>query len=281
MEIMILVKYAPDRVGPLEVVEGQNCILEEDVSFVLGASEEMAMEEALSFRRKYGGSITAVSVGPEKDDEGLRYALSMGADNMVRLWKPGLAVHDPWAVADVIADYCKTRDFDVIIGGHRSADQSYGLVLNYLAAKLNMEALTGIVQIVNCDLDNGKIVVQRNAGKGDRWVVESPFPAVLGIEKSQDEPSYPTMFGRLKAQQTEVTLVNANGPAPKLELREFNKAKPKPKKIFTPDSNLSAADRMKMILSGGVSKKKSAGKEETKSGADQIMDALKQNGIIK
>lgn len=285
MEIVVLVKYAPDRMGPLEVDQETQQVIDLGVPYGLGSSDEMAVEEALSLRANFGGNVTVITVGPERDEAGLREALAMGADRAIRVWNSGIALYDPWSVAQVLANTIRFLKFDLLLGGARSADAGNGLVLNYLGTILGLPAATGIVQILEYKPEANILMMHRHAGKGDRWVIECPVPAILGVEKSATDPRYPTMYGRLNAVKAQI-LVEENvlkSDGTLVELISMAKARPKPKKIFTPDSNLSAADRMKMILSGGVSKKKSAagGASDANSGAKQVIEVLKQTGILK
>lgn len=285
MEIVVLIKYAPERMGPLEVEEQTLQIADSGVPYGLGTFDEMALEEALSLKAKFGGNVTAVTVGPEKEEEGLRYALAMGADQAIRIWDEKLPLYDPWTIANTLAQVLNRKKYDLILGGNLSADGGNGLVLNYLGTILGLPAVTGIVKITEYRAEANILSLHRHAGKGDRWVIECSAPAILGVEKSASDPRYPTMYGRLKAEKAQILLELgvSQGEDVLVELVNLTKARPKPKKIFTPDSNLSAADRMKMILSGGVSKKKAAagGASDANSGAKQVMDVLKQTGILK
>ena len=285
MEILVLVKDVPDRAEPL-VVEG-DAVKDTGVVYGLGPWEEMALEEALSLKTKHGGTVTAITFGPEKADRGLREAMTMGADQAVRAWAPELPAHDPRSVADALANVCRSLPFDLIIGGVRSSGGSTGLVIPYLGSILNIPVVSGVVHL---RFDNGSnsLRVQQQAGKGDRRVLECGLPAALGVEKSENEPRYPTMYGRLASERTPITLWEPGPgknerPEPLVDLVGLARARPKPKKIFAPDSNLSAAERMKLILSGGVDKKRgpASAASDGESGARQILECLKQSDILK
>jgi len=118
---------------------------------------------------------------------------------------------------------------------------------------------------------------------------ECPLPAVLSLGRGS-EPRYPTLPARLAAQQAEIPVFNLAElqvePAEIDTLASYVRtvhlalARPKPKKIFTPDSSMSASDRMKMILSGGVKRKKGNLAEGSQGGAAQIYDLLRKEGLI-
>jgi len=58
--------------------------------------------------------------------------------------------------------------------------------------------------------------------------------------------------------------------------------KPRPKKLFTPDSNLPAAERMRLIMSGGITEKKTDILQgNPKDIAANLLKYLKQEKIIQ
>lgn len=291
MNIIVLIKYVPDRAGPIEVNVESRQIIEADVVFDLGNYDWMAVEEALHLRDlNKTGTVTVITAAPSQGEAGLRKALELGADRAIRVWNKGLAAYDQWAVAGSISKLVKTMDYSLILTGLKSGAGGTGLIGTYLAEILKIPCITGVVQINPVPGEN-RLGIQRHVGKGDRWLLECPWPAVLTIEKSWDDPRYPQMLQRLKAKQTPIQSVDPNECSSKQKveftaltnLLEMGKARPKPKKIFTPDSNLTAANRMKMILSGGLNKKQApvGEKNDGETGAKQIYDILVHSGIVK
>ncbi len=291
MDTIVLIKHVPDRVEPVDVDENFQ-IVTGALVFDLGEYDLMALEEALHLKELGGsnGEVTVITVAPEPGEDGLRKALEMGADRAVRIWNESLADYDQWTVAAAVYSLVNTLAYDLILTGYKSGVAATGLVGTYLAGILNIPCITGVVE-TQLNPGNETIQVKRHIGKGDRLLLESPLPAVLAVEKSHASPRYPTMANRLKAAQADIPLFNPyeneenrlNRPPVLTELVRISKARLKPKKIFTPDSNLSAADRMKMILSGGMSKKKGPVGERSngETGAQQIIDHLMQMGLVK
>ena len=69
---------------------------------------------------------------------------------------------------------------------------------------------------------------------------------------------------------------------PKLKVAKLSISRPKPKKIFTPDSSLSAQEKIKLIMSGGlVEKKNNFLKGSYQELAQQFIDFLEENRIIR
>jgi electron transfer flavoprotein alpha/beta subunit len=75
---------------------------------------------------------------------------------------------------------------------------------------------------------------------------EPPYPSLPMLIKSLTEPIAVLTPGDIGLGEPAVSLggrVKAMGISP---------PRPRPKKVFTPDSGLSAAERMKQVISGGL-----------------------------
>ena len=100
---------------------------------------------------------------------------------------------------------------------------------------------------------------------GNREKTEVIPPALLTVETALNEPRYaslPSLMAGLKKSIKKLDL-SGLGLSPeqaglkgaKTRVVSLSVPKPRPKKPFTPDSSLSAAERIRLIMSGGVSEK--------------------------
>lgn len=81
-----------------------------------------ALETALRLKEKYGGTVTAVSMGPPQADEVLKKALAMGCDESALLG-PALSALDTLATSYPLAKAAeKLGGYDLLICGHAPAD---------------------------------------------------------------------------------------------------------------------------------------------------------------
>lgn len=289
MEIAVPISYWPHRAGPLAVEGGQLSTKEETV-YDVGSFELFALEEALTWRDRWGAKVTVVLVGPEAHEEGLRACLSLGADEAVRLWDEGLAdfFSTPAIVtARILAAWIEKRSFQLVLCGDKSSSGASGLVGSYLGYFLGRPVLSRVVQIET--LVEPKLKVVCRGEKGNRLRYECPLPLVLSMGRGK-ELRYPSLPARLAAEQAEIPVFGlAELQLDRLDIQTLASysqtlrlvdARPKPKKIFTPDSTLSAADRMKMILTGGVKRKKSNVAEGSQGGAAEVYELLKKEGLV-
>src|SRR5688572_8753007 len=120
MNIVVCIKQVPDTEAPIRIRPDGSGIDESGLSLVMNYYDEHAIEAALQLRERYGGTVTAVSVGPERAREALRQALAMGADDAVLIQDSALDGADHLQVARVLAAFIDPRNPDVIICGKLS-----------------------------------------------------------------------------------------------------------------------------------------------------------------
>ena len=63
-------------------------ITKDNVVFYLNDWDSYAVREAALLKRKYGGEVTVITIGPEESNEVLTRCLAMGADGALRVEEP-------------------------------------------------------------------------------------------------------------------------------------------------------------------------------------------------
>ena len=89
MEIIVCVKRVPDTSEvEVEVDRSGLAIEEADLTYGINEWDNFAVEAAVQLKETHGGKVTAFTVGGEEDEEVLRRALAMGADEALHLCDP-------------------------------------------------------------------------------------------------------------------------------------------------------------------------------------------------
>jgi len=200
MEIVVLVKQVPDTESLIEIAGDGVSIKTQDIKWVMNPYDELAVEEALQIREAQGGSVTVISMGPQKAVETIRTALAMGADKGVHINDPAAEGSDALATAKILYAALKEAPFDLIIAGHRAVDED-----NYQVASAVAEYL-GIPQVsmvVKAELLDGKIRCHRTI-EGGTVVVEANLPALFTTQRGLNEPRYASLPGIMKAKKKPV-----------------------------------------------------------------------------
>jgi len=113
MNIIICVKQALDSTQDIRLTE-EGRIYEKGVSYVLNDWDNYALEEALLTKEKLSGSLTAITVGPERADQVLKECLAKGADKAIRIWDRAIEGSDGHALAGILCEVIKRMKYDLI-----------------------------------------------------------------------------------------------------------------------------------------------------------------------
>lgn len=200
MEIVVLVKQVPDTESMISIADDGVSIKKQDIKWIMNPYDELAVEEALQIRDAQGGTVTILSMGPQKTIEAIRTALAMGADQGVHINDPEAEGSDALATAKILSAALKTMPHDLIIAGHRAVDED-----NYQVASAVAEYL-GIPQIsmvVKAELGDGKIKCHRTL-EGGAVVIEASLPAMITTQRGLNEPRYASLPGIMKAKKKPV-----------------------------------------------------------------------------
>ena len=252
---------------------------------MINPCDEAALEEAIRIKESLDDvEITVMTLGSESTEPFLRYAFAFGADKMVRL--EGLCLN-PLDKATALCNAISERGYDLILCGEKSLDRNNQLVGTLIAEKLDLPQVSGIVSLKLNPL-NKNAIVERKVGKGDREIIECELPALFTTAVDLNDPRYPTLPGRLRAKQAEITKIS-------IQNRECEKSdpacgpmevcllplNPRPKPIFTPAPSLSAYERMQQVIKGDPTEKKGIViKGDPQDIAGSIVKILRQHGYL-
>lgn len=210
MEILICVKQVPDDSVEIHLgADGQPDLSKADPQ--ASAFETYAQELAVRYVEANGGTVTAVSVGPDDNKTSLKNQLAVGAANAYLVSDPAFDNIDGEGVAKVLAASVPVVEdkvgskFDLILCGKESTDYIDGHVGPILAEKLGLPFVSNVVEVEPSD---GGVKVKQETDSG-YVVYEVPTPAVLTISKPNYDPRYPTIKSKMKARKAEIPVISA------------------------------------------------------------------------
>ncbi|KMM37462.1 electron transfer flavoprotein subunit beta/FixA family protein [Guptibacillus hwajinpoensis] len=195
MNIYVIMKRTFDTEEKIVIENGK--ISEEGVEFIINPYDEYAIEEAIQLRDDHGGEVTVVSIGDEEVEKELRTALAMGADKAVLINNEDLDDSDQYTTTALLAAYFEDKEFDIILGGNVSNDNSTGQVGPRLAEKLGIAYVTTITKL---DIDGTTATMERDV-EGDMEIVEAQLPLLVTAQQGLNEPRYPSLPGIMKAKK--------------------------------------------------------------------------------
>jgi electron transfer flavoprotein beta subunit len=204
MEIIVCVKRVPlTQEVDLEINPQRTDVRKDMLAFSINEWDNYAIEEAVILKEKHGGTVTAVTVGTEEDEEALRRCLAMGADKAIRV-ETGDFFPDGFAVAKILAQVIQGMPHDLVLTGVQTDDFNEGSVGTMVAEFLNL-AHAAVVTGVAPEGDRATVRVELEGGVEE--VSRINLPALLSIQTGINEPRYVSIMGIRKAAKKELNVV--------------------------------------------------------------------------
>jgi electron transfer flavoprotein beta subunit len=255
MKIVVCIKQVGYIYDPTAIDLSTGEIDSEKMVSILNPYDEVAVEEAIKIKETVDDcEVVIITAGQPDAEKALRYAYAMGGDRMVRI---DYESSDPWKIALILASAIEKTGCDLVLCGKKAIDSNGGQVGSFIAELLRVPQISGIVGL-DLFAEQGKALVERYLGKGDKEEMECRLPALFTAEMGLNDPRYPTLSNRLAAEKAEIEALNpatleviSDEEENRTELMQFSQPRPKTRKVFTPDSSLSGADRLKQMMSGG------------------------------
>ncbi|MBI3258760.1 MAG: electron transfer flavoprotein subunit beta/FixA family protein [Ignavibacteriae bacterium] len=194
MNILVCVSQVPDTTTKVTVGADGKTIEKAGVKFILNPYDEFTIEEGLRLREKFGGSVTALTVGGDGAKEILRTALAMGVDKAIIVKDDNR--EDSFSVATNIAEAAKSVQPDVVILGRQSIDyDSFGMA-SMVGELLDMPSISVVSK---WSIEGNAVTAERDI-EGGKEVVETTLPCVISAQKGLNDPRYPKLPDIMKAK---------------------------------------------------------------------------------
>jgi electron transfer flavoprotein beta subunit len=214
MKILVCVKQVPD-VERIRLTVGSDRMVGLDISneFRLNHFDEFAVEAAVRIKESVDGihHIDAVTVGPSRAGEVLKRPMGMGVDQGIHLKIPEVIDPGSASVADWIADYACTREYDLILCGSMSEDGMNGQVGPMLAARLDIPYATQVIAI-HVAFGSSEMSIEREIEGGVREMLNMQLPALLTLQPGIHIPRYPSLSKLLRAHQQGIKTIAIETP---------------------------------------------------------------------
>ncbi len=198
MKILVTAKRTPDPYSKIKLKPDGSGIDTSNIKFVINSFDEIAIEEGLRKKEKFGGEVVVVSIGTQECVEQIRTALAMGADRGI-LVDTGGRYLDQLGVAKILARIVEDEKPDLVILGKQAIDDDANQVSQILAELLGWPQAT-FASKVDIDLNSKKAVVEREVDGGIE-VDEVSLPAVISADLRLNQPRYASLPGIMKARQ--------------------------------------------------------------------------------
>jgi electron transfer flavoprotein beta subunit len=204
MKILVCISNVPDTTTKVAFTDNNTKFNTAGVQFIINPYDELALTRALDITEKQGGSVTVINVGLTDAEPSIRKALAIGATDAVRV---NAEPTDAYFVAEQIAAYAKTENFDLILTGRESIDYNGGQVAGLLGEMLGLPSVNVITSI---NIENGVAILERDID-GGKEKLTCKLPMVASAQKDLTEPRIPNMRGIMAARTKPLKVVEVSG----------------------------------------------------------------------
>lgn len=248
MNIVVCIKQVPDT-AEVKIDPVTNNLVRTGIPAIMNPCDRTAVETALEIKKKLGGRVTVVSMGPEQAKAELEKALAMGADEAFLLSDRKFVGADTLATAGTLAGFLSKNNYDLVLCGAEAIDGSTGQVGPGIGEKLGIPAITYVQEI---RAEENRVVATRNSGSFlDTYEVKTP--CVVCVLKQQPK------LQEGKATSLKISIVTADnynedeigskGSPTKVVSIKYGKGA---EDFLWVDYSLSLEERMEYIFNGGL-----------------------------
>jgi len=196
VNIVTCIKEVPDTEAYIKVGADQKSISDANVTYIMNPYDEYAVEEALKIKETLQGEVIAMTVGGERANEALRYAVAMGVNQVIRV-KSETSIADGLVLAKAFAGVIKEMEYDLILLGKETIDDGSTQIGPMLGELLDLPCITLVTKL---DVADGKVVAEREVG-GAVETIEASLPCIITAQKGLNEPRYPSLRGKMMAKK--------------------------------------------------------------------------------
>ena len=261
LDILVCVKQVPDiNLVKMDPVTGS--LIRAGVPAILNPHDANALEAAVQVKERYGGMVTAITMGPDAAAEALRECMASGADRAVLLSDRAFANADTLATSYTIRAAAGTLGrFDMIFCGRESLDGATGQMGAQLAQRFDTALVSSTLLIRGVDEEAGTAVADRLLESGVE-TLEVRLPALFTVEKANYPARIPNLKGKLAAKKAAITVITSDDipgldksrigdpGSPTKVPRMFPPVLPEPGVIIDEGSTEAAAARLLQIIAG-------------------------------
>ncbi|MBK1717797.1 electron transfer flavoprotein subunit beta/FixA family protein [Thiocystis violacea] len=202
---IVMVKQVPDTANISgQVMKPDGTVNRSKLPTIFNPEDKVALELALQFRDRFGGTVRVLTMGPLKASDLLRDCLYMGADEAILVSDRKFAGADTLATSYVLSEALrKLAPYDIIFAGRQAIDGDTAQVGPQTAEKLGLPQITYAEAII--EARGRQITVKRKVDQGFE-VLEGTLPLLITVIKDAATPR-PFRAKRVMAYKNAHTLL--------------------------------------------------------------------------
>lgn len=210
LNIAVCVKVAPDpdKYNLIKLDPVTKTLIRAGIDSVISTTDLHAIELALQLKKKFGGKVTVVNMGPPSNEKQLREALGYGCDEAVLLSDRKLGGADALATSYTLFKGIESLGgFDLVLLGNISDDGSTAHVPSQLGEWLGLPHLTDVISF---EMEREDSVLAAKEIDGGVNTYEVSLPAVFGVTKRLNTVRHPNVRDIFMAKKKPYSVLTAD-----------------------------------------------------------------------
>lgn len=200
MNILVCVKQVPD-LAEVTMDQETKRLNRAAAKKEINPFDLHAVEEGVRLRERFGGMVTAITMGPDSADDVLRVCYMHGVNTLVRLTDPRFAGSDTFATASILAAAIRgLGTFDLIFCGRQAIDGDTSQVGPELAEQLGIPHISYVHHV---EIHDRTLFAIRTLDDESETVL-APLPALVTVDRTINEPRIPIFKRILEAGCAEI-----------------------------------------------------------------------------
>jgi electron transfer flavoprotein beta subunit len=186
-DTIVCVKQVPDTANITgDAMKADGTVNRAALPAIFNPEDLHALEAALELRERFGGTVTAITMGPGAACEVLRECLYRGADRAILISDRRAAASDTLATSYILSQAVrKVGRYDLVFCGRQAIDGDTAQVGPQMAEKLGIPQITYYEKLI--DLTGQTIRVRRHVGNG--WeILEGRLPILVTVIDIANQP---------------------------------------------------------------------------------------------
>jgi electron transfer flavoprotein beta subunit len=206
VKIIVPIKQVPES-SNVKMDPETGTVIRKGIETVVNPLDLYALEAALRLKEQYGGTVTAVSMGPPQAIKALKEAAAMGCDEGALISDRKFGGSDTHATSYTLSQAIRSMGgYDLIITGERATDGDTAQVGPGIAAWLDIPLATYVSAIEA--VENGRIHLERLVEEGYQ-LLSVPLPCLISVVKAIATPRLPTLKGKIRSKDLQIPVLNA------------------------------------------------------------------------
>ncbi len=210
MKLLVCISKTPDTTSKIAFTNGNSEFDTTGIQYIMNPYDEWyALVRAIELKEAAGGSVTVLNVGPAANDQTIRKALAIGADDAIRV---NADPKSSMFVAKQIAEQAKAGGYDMVFLGKETIDYNGSEIGAMVAEYLDQPYISYATKL---EANGNQATVERDI-EGGIETVKLSTPFVLSAAKGLAEQRIPNMRGIMMAKRKPMNVVEpveANDPA--------------------------------------------------------------------